>query len=82
MHPQGDFKTDKTMNITDAEFRYLKESLARDLIAILMEKHGMSMEEAFRKYYSSKTFEKISNPETGLYFQSPGYVFSYLESEI
>lgn len=70
------------MNITDAEFRYLKESLARDLIAILMEKHGMSMEEAFRKYYSSKTFEKISNPETGLYFQSPGYVFSYLESEI
>ena len=26
------------MNITEAEFRYLKESLAKDLIAMLMEK--------------------------------------------
>ena len=70
------------MNVSDAEFRYLKESLGKDLIALLMEKRGMSLDEAFRKYYSSKTFANISNPSTGLYFQSPGYVYSYLEDEI
>ena len=42
----------------------------------------MEMEEAFRFYYDSDTFKKIIDPETGLYFQSPGYVFSYLEEEV
>lgn len=70
------------MNVTPAEFQYLKETLSKDLIALLMEKNGMSMEEAFRCYYDSETFKKIANPETGLYFQSPGYVYSYLEEEI
>ena len=70
------------MNITEAEFRYLKESLTKDLIAMLMEKQGMDMESAFKKYYTSQTYQNIINPETGLYFQSPGYVYSYLEEEL
>lgn len=70
------------MNVTPAEFRYLKETLSKDLIALLMERKDMSMDDAFRCYYNSETFQKIANPETGLYFQSPGYVYSYLEEEI
>ncbi|MBO4489625.1 MAG: hypothetical protein J5741_08250 [Bacteroidales bacterium] len=70
------------MNVTLSEFQYLKESLSKDLIAMLMEKKSLSMEAAFRYYYGSQTFKKISNPETGLFFQSPGYVFSYLEEEL
>lgn len=69
------------MNITDAEFRYLKEMLLKDLIAMLMEKHGLNMEHAFQTYYVSNIYQKILNPEIGLYFQSPGYVYSYLEEE-
>ncbi len=56
--------------------------MAKDLIAMLMEKKAMDMEEAFRFFYESETFQKIANPETGLFFQSPGYVYSYLEEEI
>ena len=70
------------MNITETEFRYLKESLAKDLIALLMEKRGMNMEQAFRCYYGSHIFQKINNSETGLYYQSPGYLYSYLEEEL
>ena len=70
------------MNVTPAEFRYLKETLSKDLIALLMERKDMSMNDAFRCYYESETFQKIANPETGLYFQSPGYVYSYLEEEL
>ena len=54
------------MNVTPAEFRYLKETLSKDLIAMLMERKGMSMDDAFRCYYESDTFQKIANPETGL----------------
>ena len=70
------------MNVTPAEFQYLEETLSKDLIAMLMARKGMSMDEAFRCYYESTTFQKIANPETGLFFQSPGYVYSYLEEEI
>ena len=70
------------MNVTPAEFRYLKETLSKDLIAMLMERKGMGLEDAFRCYYESNTFQNIANSETGLYFQSPGYVYSYLEEEI
>lgn len=70
------------MNVTETEFRYLKESLAKDLIALLMEKRGMNMEQAFRCYYGSQIFQKINNSETGLYYQSPGYLYSYLEEEL
>ena len=70
------------MSITTTEFRYLKEALSKDLILLLMEKKGLSMDEAFRRYYSSKTFEKIEDPATGLYYQSPGYVYSYLQEEL
>ena len=69
------------MNVTESQFRYLKETLSKDLIAMLMERKNMSMDEAFRYYYASDTFKKISDSNTGLFFQSPGYVFSYLEDE-
>jgi hypothetical protein len=29
-----------------------------------------------------RLFEKLSDPKTGLYFQSSGYVYSFLESEL
>lgn len=51
------------MNVTLAEFQYLKETLSKDLIAMLMEKRSMGMEEAFRWYYNSDIFKKISDPE-------------------
>ena len=70
------------MNVTESQFRYLKETLSKDLIAMLMERKNMTMEDAFRFYYESDTFRKISDSETGLFFQSPGYVFSYLEDEM
>ena len=70
------------MNITEAEFRYMKEMLAKDVIAMLMEKRGMDIHQAFRSYYGSKTYSNISNPATGLYYQSPGYIYSYLDEEL
>ena len=38
--------------------------------------------QAFDTVYTSRLFEKLSNPETGLFFQSSGYVYSYLTEEL
>ena len=70
------------MNISQAEFQNMKEEIVKDLISRLMEERGMSMQEAFDKVYNSRLFEKLNNPQTGLYFQSSGYVYSYLLDEL
>lgn len=70
------------MNISQAEFQNMKEEIVKDLISRLMEERGMSMQEAFDKVYNSRLFEKLNNPKTGLYFQSSGYVYSYLLDEL
>lgn len=60
----------------------MKEEIVKDLISRLMEEHGVTMQEAFDIVYQSRLFEKLNNPNTGLYFQSSGYVYSYLQDEL
>ena len=70
------------MNVSQAEFQNMKEEIVKDLIACLMDERGLTMAEAFDAVYTSRLFEKLSDPKTGLYFQSSGYVYSFLESEL
>jgi hypothetical protein len=70
------------MNVSQAEFQNMKEEIVKDLIARLMEERGLSMQEAFDLVYNSRLFEKLNDPNTGLYFQSSGYVYSYLQEEM
>ncbi len=64
------------------DFRYMKEAVASDIATLLMEEHNLSFEEALDVLLTSETYNKLSNPETGLYFQSPRYILDYLESEL
>ena len=57
------------MNVSQAEFQNMKEEIVKDLIARLMDERGLSMQEAFDTVYNSRLFEKLSDPQTGLYFQ-------------
>ena len=65
-------------NVTPQEFNRLKEQLTASMIQILVEEHGYSLEDALDRVYTSPIFEKISNPNTGLFFQSSRYVLSYI----
>ncbi|MBQ6771768.1 MAG: hypothetical protein IJP44_12435 [Bacteroidales bacterium] len=58
------------------------ETLTRELIARLMEERSLSMREAMDVVYNSSTYQALNNLNTGLYFQSPAYVFDFLEEEI
>lgn len=70
------------MNVSQAEFQNMKEEIVKDLIARLIDERGLSMQEAFDLVYNSRLFEKLNDPKTGLFFQSSGYVYSYLQEEI
>lgn len=61
---------------------YMNECNVRDLVLMLMEERGMSLHEAMDAVYNSETYAKMMLPETGLYFQSPVYIYSYLNKEL
>ncbi len=66
------------MNISESEFKYLKGQVTARMIQILTEEQGYSIEDAVNKVYTSPIYEKLADAQTGLYFQSPRYVLSYL----
>lgn len=66
------------MNISPTEFQYVKERLLMQMIQILIEEQHLSLEEAMDRVYTSELFEKLSNPDTGLFTQSARYLLSYL----
>lgn len=47
-----------------------------------MEDYGKSLEDSLNILYNSETFQKLNNPDTGLYFQSSRYVYQFLKNEI
>ena len=66
--------------MTDVE--YMIECMTKDLVILLMARRHMVIEDAFDTLYNSDTFKKLQDVRSGLYFQSPLYVYDFLEKEI
>lgn len=66
-----------------SEKEEMKNDIVSSLACRLMEKdHALSMEQAMTLVFNSDTYQKLLNDKTGLYYQSPGYVYSFLEDEL
>ena len=65
-----------------AKETFMIETMTRDLIARLMEERSLTMRKAMDVVYTSRTYAALQNLNTGLYFQSPAYVFDELTKEI
>ena len=75
-------KTIGVMNITQEQFDIMVEGITSDLIYYLVEKEHQTLVTAIDTVYNSATYKALSNPETGLYYQSSGYVLDYLLKEL
>ncbi len=67
--------------MTSKDIQFLIECLCNELIPMLMEEYHLSEKEAFDKLYTSRTFSKLEDPDTGLYYQGAVYVFQFLKEE-
>lgn len=70
------------MKLSDSQIKIMQEDMYAALTQLLMERWGYPMELAMETLYNSDTFERLQDTRTGLYYQSPGYVYSYLENEL
>lgn len=68
----------ESLNVTEREFTRLKEQVTAQMIQILSEEYGYSLEDATGIVYTSPIYEKLSDASTGLFFQSPRYILSYI----
>ena len=70
------------MTLTREQKQLMKEDICVELAVYLMDDYHCSREEAIDMLYTSDTFERLQDDATGLYYQSPGYVYSFLDNEL
>lgn len=63
-------------------FQYLLNAISSDIIGWLVRDNGMPLSEAISTWYNSETFEKVAEPLTGMYIESPAYNYDFLKREL
>lgn len=70
------------MRLAPEQITIMQEDLCAELVEILMEEWDYSMQKALDVLYNSDTFTLIQDTGTGLYYQSAGYVYTFLKEEL
>lgn len=66
-----------------SEQAQMKMDMVKNLALLMVEKDpSLTMEQALSIVFNSETYQKMMDEETRLYYQSPRYVFSFLETEL
>ena len=68
--------------LNEQQIEIMKDELAVELADWLMENYGYTAAEALDILYTSETFDRLQNSATGSYYQSVGYVASFLQNEV
>lgn len=68
--------------LTKEQILLLKDDLCTELAGYLVDDYHYTPQEAIDVLYTSETFERLQDDSTGLYYQSPGYVYSFLLNEL
>lgn len=68
--------------LTSEQIQLLKDDLSVELSGFLMDDFHYTPQESIDVLYTSETFERLQDNNTGLYYQSAGYVYSFLLNEL
>ncbi len=65
------------------EQEQMKLDMVKNLALLLIDNDSnLSMEDALATVFNSDTYTRLMRDSTRLYYQSPRYVYSFLESEL
>ena len=70
------------MQVSEQEFQFMVEGITSDLIQLLMDRKGYTLPKAVETVYASSIYAALLRPTSGLYYQSSGYVYTFLEEEL
>ena len=75
------YKNEKEIILTAREYQLL-EYLIQDIVDMISTDQKIEYDEAMNKFYNSEVFEKLIDKETGLYLESPEYVYDLFKDEM
>ena len=61
--------------------KQLMEYATQDLVAMVVEREGLSIQDAMGVVYHSRLHEKLHDVETGLYLEGSEYLYGLLNEE-
>lgn len=70
------------MTQQDNNFEFLVEYITARVVEWLMRDKEMGIEEALLLFHNSETFDKLCQQLTGLYIESPAYIYDLLDEEL
>ncbi len=65
----------------DNNFDFLVEYITARVVEWIMRDHHLGLEEALLLFHNSETFDKLCQKHTGLYIESPAYIYEVLTEE-
>ena len=66
----------------EKNFQFLLEAISTDIIGWLIRDNKLLLSDAISTWYNSETFEKVSDPRTGMYIESSSYNYEFLKREL
>ena len=61
----------------------MKADMVKNLVLLLIEQNNeLTMEQALSDVFNSDTYQRVMDERTHLYYQSPKYVFAFLDEEL
>ena len=61
---------------------FLIEANIQDVLKYIIADFGLSITEAMRRFYVSEVFAKLQDMDTGLYLESPAYIYDLYQNEV
>ncbi len=66
------------MKLTKRQIDFIINSDVEMIVSYIIEDEGLSIIEAFDKIYNSPIYPKLTDTKTGLYIQSPAYIYALM----
>lgn len=69
------------MTSETSNFEFLVEYISARVTEWLARDEGLEVAQAMLRFHNSETFEILSRPETGMYIESPAFVYEIFREE-
>ena len=70
------------MKSESTNFEFLVEYITAKVVEWIIRDNNISLESALLLVHNSETFEKLCEPKTDLYIESPAYIYEVLKNEL
>ncbi|MDE6415700.1 MAG: hypothetical protein K2K68_01575 [Duncaniella sp.] len=70
------------MKQSDNNFEFLVEYITTRVVEWIIRDQAVGLEEALLLFHNSEIFEKLCEKRTGLYIESPAYIYELLTEEL